>query len=251
MSYQAINVRSEETVRYIELRQATISGRLIEECDQVLQECESDASVVVLSGGNPEVFCLGADFGGVGAQGWDEEQHRRQTGQLYDVWTRLAAGPYLSIACVQGKANAGGMGFVAACDIVLADAAAKFSLSELLFGLYPACVLPFLVRKIGLHRAHYLALSTHPVDVEQAVCWGLVDAQDARVDALLRRQLVRLRRIAKPAIRRYKAYVSDLYPFPKDAREKALAGNLEVFSDPSNIRAISRYARTGLFPWDA
>lgn len=251
MSHQAISVRSEETVRHIELQETTISARLIEECDQVLQECESNASVVVLSGANPEVFCLGAEFGGVGSQGWDEEQHLLRTGQLYDVWTRLTVGPYLSIACVRGKTNAGGMGFLGACDIVLADAAAKFSLSELLFGLYPACVLPFLVRKIGLHRAHYLTLSTHPIDVEQAFSWGLVDAHDAKVEALLRRQLVRLRRITKTAIRRYKAYVNDLYPFPHDARKKALAGNLQVFSDPSNVQAISRFARTGLFPWDA
>nr|WP_269820011.1 enoyl-CoA hydratase-related protein [Bacillus velezensis] len=49
---------------------------------------------------------------------------------------------YFNITCA-GVANAGGIGFVAASDIVIADDTAVFSLSELLFGLFPAMVLPF------------------------------------------------------------------------------------------------------------
>jgi len=62
------------------------------------------------------------------------------------LWLRLATVRTVTISHVRGKANAGGIGFVAASDIVLADETAQFSLSELLFGLYPACVLPFLIR---------------------------------------------------------------------------------------------------------
>jgi polyketide biosynthesis enoyl-CoA hydratase PksH len=251
MTYHDIKVRAEDTIRFIELQRSTLGGRLIEECGRALEECESEATVVVLSGANPEVFCFGADFDGIASQGPDQEQHTLRAAMLYDVWMKLAVGPYVTIAYVRGKANAGGMGFVAAADIVLADTTAKFSLSELLFGLYPACVLPFLVRKIGWQKAHYLTLSTQPIDVAQALSWGLVDAQEPKGDALLRRHLLRLRRITKPAIRRYKAYMSELQGFPPRTRERAVAGNLEVFSDPSNLRAIIRYAQTGLFPWDA
>lgn len=250
MTYQDINVRAEESIRFVELKKSTISARLIEECKRALDECEPEATVVVLSGG-PEVFCFGADFESVGWEGEEQQQHAHSTGMLYDIWTRLAAGPYVSIAYVRGKANAGGIGFVAASDIVLADATARFSLSELLFGLYPACVLPFLIRKIGFQKAHYLTLSTQPIDVAQAHSWGLVDAHDTNGEALLRRHLLRLRRISKPAIRRYKTYMIDLHGSPMHAKGKALAGNVEVFSDPANITAISRFVRTGLFPWDA
>ena len=33
-------------------------------------------------------------------------------------------------------------------------------------------------------------------------------------------------------------------------RDAAIAGNLEVFTDPGNIRAIKRYVEEGLFPWE-
>ena len=95
----------------------------------------------------------------------------------------------MSIAHVRGKANAGGIGFVAACDIVLADSAAVFSLSELLFGLMPACVLPFLVRRIGFAKANAMTLSTQPVGVQVAREWGLVDAFEENSDNLLRKHL--------------------------------------------------------------
>ncbi len=49
---------------------------------------------------------------------------------------------------------------MAACDIVVCKTGVSFSLSELLFGLMPACVLPFVVRRTGVARAHYMTLMT-------------------------------------------------------------------------------------------
>ena len=109
-----------------------------------------------------------------------------------------------------GMANGGGVGFVAASDIVLADETAQFGLSELLFGLFPACVLPFLIRRIGFQKAHYLTLMTQPISAQQAQTWGLVDACAKRSDSLLRKHLLRLSRLSKASIRRYKKYIRDL-----------------------------------------
>ncbi|MGZ8779003.1 MAG: enoyl-CoA hydratase-related protein, partial [Thermoanaerobaculia bacterium] len=132
-----------------------------------------------------------------------------------------------------------------------ADETAQFSLSELLFGLYPACVLPFLVRRIGFQKAHYLTLMTQPIQAKQACDWGLVDAVEPQSEALLRRHLQRLRRLSKPAIRRYKSYMSGVGMPVRDLRSAAIAGNLEVFTDAENLRAITRYVERGLFPWES
>src|SRR5439155_22787849 len=94
---------------------------------------------------------------------------------LYDLLLQLETGSYITLSHVQGKANAGGIDIVAACDIVLADHAAQFSLSELLFGLFPACVLPFLIRRVGFQKAHYMTLMTQPISAQRAHTWGLVD----------------------------------------------------------------------------
>jgi polyketide biosynthesis enoyl-CoA hydratase PksH len=166
------------------------------------------------------------------------------------LWLELATGPFVSIAHVRGKVNAGGIGFVAACDMVLADETAQFSLSELLFGLYPACVLQFLVRRIGFQKAHSLTLSTQPISAKQAQECGLVDAVEASSEALLRRNLLRLRRLSKTAIRRYKSYMKDLSVSLAALQAPAVAANREMFADTANQQAIVRYVERGIFPWE-
>jgi polyketide biosynthesis enoyl-CoA hydratase PksH len=223
---------------------------MAEECLDFLVRSRDSVRVLVLEG-LPEVFCFGADF-----QAIDENLSRGEgkgatPEKLYDVWLELATGPFISIAHVRGKANAGGIGFVAACDIVLADESAVFSLSELLFGLMPACVLPFLIRRIGFQRAHYMTLMTQPFAVRQAETWGLVDAWEANSTNLLRRHLLRLRRLSKPAIERYKRYMNVLNDSLRARKPDALAANLEVFSDGENLARISRFVEDGTFPWEA
>lgn len=247
--YQTLRVRNQDGICFMQIHrpeaQNTIDDRLIDECSDVLDRCEDAATIVVIEG-LPETFCFGADFSAIRAA------HGAMRGPepLYDLWMRLTTGPYVVISHVRGKANAGGIGFVAASDIVVADATATFSLSELLFGLIPACVMPFLVRRVGFQKAHYMTLMTHPLDVSQAAAYGLVDAHDANSDALLRRHLSRLRRLSKTAIARYKRFSSALGGAVAASRPLALATNKEVFSDPRNIEGIIRYVDEGIFPWE-
>ncbi len=169
---------------------------------------------------------------------------------LYDLWLRLANGPFVSLAVARGRVNAGGVGLAAACDIVLADGTASFGLSEMLFGLFPACVLPFLIRRVGAQRAHYLTLTTQPVDAAQALAWGLVDAVEDPVEGLLRRHLVRLRRLGKPAIGRYKRHRAEAARQLAEAEPAALAANRALFNDPQIRADIRRYVTEMKFPWE-
>jgi polyketide biosynthesis enoyl-CoA hydratase PksH len=248
LRYETLKVEMRDTTCFLQIDRPednnTIDAQLIAECHDALSECEESATVVVLSG-SPEVFCFGADFKAI-AGGSQEDL----AGPLYDLWLRMATGPYVTISHVRGKANAGGVGFVAASDIVLADETAQFSLSELLFGLYPACVLPFLIRRIGYQKAHYLTLMTQPITAKQAQEWGLVDGLEPQSELLLRRHLQRLRRLSKTAIRRYKSYMSQMATPLADFQPLAVAGNREIFSDPQILQSVTRYVEHGLFPWD-
>jgi polyketide biosynthesis enoyl-CoA hydratase PksH len=95
-----------------------------------------------------------------------------------------------------------------------------------------------------------MTLMTEPVGAKTAQEWGLVD--DVAVDSanLLRKKLLRLRRLSKTAVRRYKQYLNSLDDSLTTAKAPALAANLEVFSDKANLEKISRYVRTGQFPWE-
>jgi polyketide biosynthesis enoyl-CoA hydratase PksH len=215
---------------------------------------------VVLEG-SPEVFCFGADFAEIHAEVAKGQQYEHNAEPLYNLWLQLATGPYITLSHVRGKVNAGGVGFVAASDIVLADQTAQFSLSELLFGLFPACVLPFLIRRIGFQKAHYMTLMTQPISVQRAQAWGLVDEYEETSASLLRRHLLRLRYLSKTAISRYKRYMNELGAGQgqacgqgqasslRDIKSLAVAANHEVFSDPNNLKGISRYIKEGVFPW--
>lgn len=253
MTYETITVKFQDATCFLQIDRPeannTIDSRLVAECHDVLSACEDSATVIVLSG-SPDVFCAGADFKAIASSTHDDREQDASPGPLYDLWLRLATGPYVTISHVRGKANAGGVGFVAASDIVLAEESAQFSLSELLFGLYPACVLPFLIRRVGFQKAHYLTLMTQPMSARDACACGLVDACDPLGDALLRRHLQRLRRLSKVAIRRYKTYMSGLGMPLAQLKAPAVAGNRDVFSDPANLRAITRYVEQGLFPWE-
>ncbi|MQX35688.1 enoyl-CoA hydratase/isomerase [Roseospira navarrensis] len=226
----------------------TITAALVTEMDAALRRCEDPASgvsVVVLEGA-PDVFCTGGDFEGIA-----DDAPSNDPEPLYDLWQRLAEGPFVSVAVVRGRANAGGVGFVAACDLVLAEPSASFSLSELLFGLYPACVLPFLVRRVGRQTAHVMTLTTQPMGAAEALRAGLVDALDEAAEPLLRRHLVRLRRLARPAVARYKQYTAEMDGAWLAARRPAaLAANREMFADPAVRAGIRRYVREMKFPWE-
>jgi polyketide biosynthesis enoyl-CoA hydratase PksH len=253
-AYETLRVRFQDDIGWIQIHRPqdnnTINDRLIEEFAAALDLCAERIKIVVVEG-LPEVFCFGADFKAV--QRSLAAAHPSQVSDpepMYDLWTRLASGPYITIAHVRGQANAGGIGFVAACDVVICEEKATFSLSELLFGLMPACVLPFLIRRTGFARANYMTLMTEPITAKCAQEWGLVDDYGADSQNLLRKKLLRLRRLSKAGVRRYKLYRNTLSDLLTASKHGALEANREVFSDRSNLEKIARYVNTGRFPWE-
>lgn len=253
-AFTTLRVRFDDDIAYLQIHRPdannAINDRLVAEFTAAMDDCDARAKIVVVEG-LPEVFCFGADFAELQKSFDGDGVPQQDPGPLYALWRRLATGPFVSIAHVRGKANAGGIGFVAACDIVLADSAAVFSLSELLFGLMPACVLPFLIRRIGFAKANYMTLSTQPVTVQTAHEWGLVDAFEDNSENLLRKNLLRLRRLNKKSVARYKRYMASIEGSVASAEPEALAANLDVFTDVENLQRISRYVKTGQFPWES
>ncbi|QDG75031.1 enoyl-CoA hydratase/isomerase [Labrenzia sp. PHM005] len=219
----------------------TITEALVEDAHAALDRAEEAGCTAIILRGSQTVFCTGADFGG--GDPVDPER-------LYHLWERLALGPFVSLSVVEGQATAGGIGFVAASDMVLAGPDARFTLPELLFGLHPACVLPFLTRRIGAHAASYLTLSTQSINAEQALSLHLVDSILPEIELGLAQHIRRIERLDPQAIRRFKAYRADLDKSLGQSRDKAIAENRSLFGD-SSIRAnLQRYATEQKFPWE-
>jgi len=250
---ETLRTRMEEHVCFIQLYRPghgnAITAQMLKECVAVLDACEQSVSVLVIEG-LPDEFCIGADLTATARAADEGTSGLPEAARLYEFWQRLSSGPFISIAHVEGKATAGGVGLAAACDVVLASEKATFSCSELLFGLFPACVLPFLARRVGRQRAHYMAITTQSIDARQACAWGLVDACAADSDIVLRKHLLRLRRLPKRGLARYKEYAAMLDSSVADAKDDAVFANQQMFSDPHVRQNITRYVRHGLLPWE-
>jgi polyketide biosynthesis enoyl-CoA hydratase PksH len=254
MNFQAIEFRTEGSIAFLRFNRPeaenTINRQMVDECLLALEHCERESNVLVLEGG-PEIFCFGADFRALRDSAARGTSDAHQPERLYAIWERMVRGPFVTVSHVRGKVNAGGMGFVAASDIVLSQSEAQFSLSELLFDVMPACVLPFLIRRIGFQHAHYLTLSTLPIDAHQACSRGLVDLCDADSEGLLHRHLLRLRRLSRGGVAQYKNYINQLVPLPFEAAEAAIAANHKMFGNERTLRNIHRFVNTGAFPWES
>jgi methylglutaconyl-CoA hydratase len=78
------------------------------------------------------------------------------------------------IARVSGDAFAGGVGLVAACDIVVAVDSARFCLSEARLGLIAATIAPYVIRALGERAARRYFTTAEPFDAATACRLGLV-----------------------------------------------------------------------------
>jgi polyketide biosynthesis enoyl-CoA hydratase PksH len=252
--YQTLSAQFDQGVcrLRIERPQANnaINAQLVADMGAVLALCEGEqitpAVTVVVIEGSSTVFCSGGDFDAMAEAG-----EVADATPLYQLWSRMVAGPFVTVSVVRGRVNAGGIGFVAASDIVLADHSAAFSLSELLFGIYPACVLPFLARRAGPQQAHYMTLMTRAFSAQEALASGLVDALGGDTELLLRQHLLRLRRLSRAGIRSYKAYRAGLSPELERLQPAAVEANRRMFSDPQVQADIRRYVQESKFPWES
>jgi len=225
-----------------------IDSALVTALEETLTQCEHGSSSVkmLVIEGSEGSFCSGGDLNATAAN------QPLDPARLYDLWRRLRNGPFISIAAVAGRANAGGIGFVAASDIAIATEMSSFALSEMLLGLYPACVLPFLVSRTGAQTAHVMTLTARAMDAAEACRRGLVDSVEPDLEDALRRLALRFRHHARPALARYKAYRRDqVWDVVESGRDRAIAANRDMFADPSIRANVSRYVATGRFPWEA
>lgn len=166
---------------------------MIAELAAAFTQLSADAGVraIVLAAQGP-AFCVGADLDWMRRMaGYSDEENRRDALALATMLRTVAECPKPVVARVHGDAYAGGVGLVAACDIVVAAQTATFCLSETKLGLIPATIGPHVVRAIGERQARRYALTAEKFDAAEAFRIGLVhelvapDALDARVNEIL------------------------------------------------------------------
>ncbi|MFT4052915.1 MAG: enoyl-CoA hydratase/isomerase family protein [Novosphingobium sp.] len=186
-------------------RRNAMSGLLVDAAITLLERAAFDDAIgVLVIHGAGTGFCAGSDLGelaGMDAAG--RSAFEAASGRLARLVPQF---PKPVIAAVHGYAIGGGLTLAAACDIVVTDPAARWSLPEVPIGLFPAWGLEAVVARIGRVRARRLSWGIDTLDGTQAAAIGLAD--EAADDPLARardiaRSLLALPRAQAQSVKHY------------------------------------------------
>ena len=147
-----------------------LNGELQDLLLKALKEIEkqNDVRVVVLAG-RGAAFCAGGDLSRMEqAAKMTRGKSNTEAGRFAALLYRMYAFSKPLIARVHGAAFAGGMGLVAACDLVIAAEEAEFCLPEVRIGLVPAMISPYIVRALGEQQARRYVLTGERLAAREA-----------------------------------------------------------------------------------
>jgi methylglutaconyl-CoA hydratase len=180
-TFETISFSVEEKIAKVSLNRPEVhnafNDMMIRELLQVFQEISEreDIRVAVLTG-KGESFCAGADLNWMRRMiNFTYEQNFEDSLKLAELFYLMYSLPKPIIAAVNGVAIGGGAGLVAVCDIAIAAEGARFSLSEVKLGLVPACISPYVIRKMGEGRCREFFLTGERATAQRALELGLVN----------------------------------------------------------------------------
>lgn len=188
MSESFIRCEIEESVARITLdraaRRNALTQAMIQQLTQSVREVSvnNQVRVIVLAAEGP-VFCAGMDLGEMQERASTEnspEQWLEDSLAYHDLLLAILEAPQPTLAVVQGPALAGGVGIVLACDLVLAEKEAYFSLPEPQRGITASMVTPLLMFRAGAGPASRLLLSGRSASAATMRDWGVCHQVVAR-----------------------------------------------------------------------
>jgi enoyl-CoA hydratase/carnithine racemase len=140
---------------------------------QLRAAVEGATGTVIVIAGNGPCFSAGHDLGEMvdrEAEFYDELF--RECTLLMETLHHV---PQPVIAKVHGVATAAGCQLVAACDLAVAEAGARFATPGVKIGLFCSTPMVPVTRAVGRKRALQLLLTGEMIDARTAADWGLVN----------------------------------------------------------------------------
>ncbi len=231
-------------------RENSFNAALLRELWRALDAAEaSEACRVVVLEGRGGYFCKGLDL----EEGLREEERAGGAGSpepYVAVLRRLSLLSRIVVSVVDGQAAAGGLGFVAASDHVIATPRASFNLPEAIFGLVPACVGLYLSRRVGPQTALRLSLTLETMNAERARACGLVDEVTESPEASLRRVSLRASRLRARTVAAIKRFYRDIGQIDEERERSAVEETARLMADSSVREDIARFVHHKRFPWE-
>lgn len=169
--------------------------------------------VAVLQGAGP-TFSAGADINWMAKMvGYSRDENVADAERAAMMFNALDRLPVPLIGRIHGAALGGGSGLAAVCDVVVSADDALFGFTEVVLGILPAMISPYVVRRIGISNARELCLSGTRFDAARAKTIGLVSdvVPAADLDTAVERHVELFLKAAPGAVARAKALLRQVH----------------------------------------
>lgn len=178
MNFKNLLVEAKDGVVYVRLNRPDVRNafnpEMIEELTLVPENLPQGTRAVVLSG-EGSVFSAGGDLNWMRTSlDLSQEQNLEDATRLAYMLFALDRIHVPLIGRIHGAAMGGGVGLVSVCDYAIASQDTMFSFSEAKLGIVPACIAPFVIRKIGMGHARALFTTAERFNARKAYDIGLV-----------------------------------------------------------------------------
>jgi methylglutaconyl-CoA hydratase len=249
MKTQTIRVETRGPVATIRLSRPQVRNAfnevLIAELTRVFTGFGPETRAVVLTG-EGAIFCAGADVNWMKASiGATEAENARDAAAMAAMYRSIDRCPCPVIGRVNGSALGGGMGLIAACDIVVTVDGAQFGFTEVRLGIVPAVISSFVLRKTGPGPARRYFLTGELFGPGEARAMGLVHevARDAgELDAKVEELVQALLKCGPRAVATAKALIREvLVMSPDDAIEHAVQTIARVRVSPEGQEGLGAF----------
>jgi methylglutaconyl-CoA hydratase len=204
-----------------ELRNA-LNGDVQDLLLKAFQKLENEKNIrVLVLAGRGAAFCAGGDLARMEqAAKMTRARSKAEAGRFAKLLYRMHTYPKPLIARVHGPAFAGGMGLVAACDLVVAAEEAEFCLPEVRIGLVPATISPYLIRAMGQQQARRYILTGERLASREAHRIGFVHecVPAGELDARVEKLAAQLAQCGPAALARSKKLLTEVAGAPISPR---------------------------------
>ena len=179
--YTTIEFEKQADLGIIWLNRPDIHNAFNEVMIQEVIDCvgavnEMDDIRIVILRGRGKSFCAGADLNWMrGVANYSFEQNYKESLNLSKCFFTIYTCKKPTIAIVHGAAIGGANGLLASCDFAYADDNTTFSLSEVKIGVVPACISPYVTKRVGEYGARELMLTGRRIKGKEAEHFRLVN----------------------------------------------------------------------------
>jgi len=223
-----------------------VSLEMIREMRKIIAGLNSNPEPrgVILTGAG-ETFCAGMDLRWMQKISTQNRAKRiAEATELSEMLYELDRLNKPLICKINGHSFGGAIGLISCCDFAFATEDAEFSLTEVLLGLLPATISPFVIRRIGVSNARRIMLNAHRFSAKEAVRIGLVAkaVSSKSLEEEIEKEITELMRCAPEAVSSTKRLISEVCRMePLAAREytiEKLANAWETESVEEGIDAF-------------